>query len=132
MLLGCTTVQLTTAVMEYGNRIIDDLILGLKIFMRENNYARVSDFVGISSGNLIDNSKLDKNTIEFPKFNYDKCIGCGRCYISCKDGGHQAIKFDDNRKPILDGSKCVGCQLCKLVCPQHAIEKSPKRVEKRK
>ncbi len=132
MLLGCTTVQLTTAVMEYGNRVIDDLILGLKIFMKENNYVKVSDFVGISSNNLIDNSKLDKNTIEFPKINYDKCIGCGRCYISCKDGGHQAIKFDYNRKPILDGSRCVGCQLCKLVCPQRAIEKSPKRVEKRK
>ena len=130
MLLGCTSVQLTTSVMEYGNRIIDDLILGLKIFMKENNYTKVSDFIGISKNNLINNSKLDKETIEFPRFNHNECIGCGRCYISCKDGGHHAIKFDENRKPILDGSKCVGCGLCKLVCPMHAIEKSLKRIEK--
>ena len=130
MFLGCSNVQLTTAVMEYGSRVIDDLILGLKIFMKENNYTKVSDFIGISKSNLINNNELDKTTIEFPKFNYEKCIGCGRCYISCKDGGHQAIKFDENRKPILDGSKCVGCQLCRIVCPQCAIEKSPKRMEK--
>lgn len=132
MLLGCTSVQLTTAVMEYGYRIIDDLILGLKIFMKEHNYSKISDFVGLSKSNLINNSELDKNTIEYPSFNYTKCVGCGRCYIACRDGGHQAIKFDKNRKPALDGLKCVGCQLCRLVCPQTAIGKSLKRVKKKK
>ena len=131
MLLGCTSIQITTSVMEYGNRIIDDLILGLKIFMKERNYTKTSDFVGIAKYNLINNDLLDKDTIEFPRFDYDKCIGCGRCYISCRDGGHHAIKFDENRKPILDGSKCVGCQLCKLVCPQSAINKSLKRIHKK-
>lgn len=130
ILLGCSSIQITTSVMEYGSRIIDDLILGLKIYMKEKNYNKISDFVGISKCNLISNDKLDKDTIEFPKFNYNKCIGCGRCYISCRDGGHHAIKFSDDRKPILDGSKCVGCQLCKLVCPQSAIEKAPKRMRK--
>ena len=130
MLLGCTSIQITTAIMEYGIRIVDDLILGLKIFMKEKNYSKVSDFVGISKCNVISNDLLDKETIEFPKFNYDKCIGCGRCYISCMDGGHHAIKFDEKRKPILDGSKCVGCQLCKIVCPMSAIDKSVKRIKK--
>lgn len=131
MLLGCSSIQITTAIMEYGNRIIDDLILGLKIFMKEKNYTKVKDFIGISKSNLINNEELDKETIQFPRFNYDKCIGCGRCYISCKNGGHGAIKFDDKRKPILDGSKCVGCQLCKLVCPSNAIDKSIKRISKK-
>ena len=130
MFLGCSCVQLTTAVMEYGNRIVEDLILGLKIFMKENNYTKVSDFVGRAKINLINNSELDKNTVEFPKFDYQKCVGCGRCYISCRDGGHHAIKFNENRKPLLDGSKCVGCQLCKLVCPQKAIDKASNRIEK--
>ena len=130
ILLGCTSIQITTAIMEYGIRIVDDLILGLKIFMKEKNYSKVSDFVGISKCNVISNDLLDKETIEFPKFNYDKCIGCGRCYISCMDGGHHAIKFDKKRKPILDGSKCVGCQLCKIVCPMSAIDKSVKRIKK--
>ena len=131
MLLGCNNVQLTTGVMEYGYRIVDDLILGLKIYMLEKGYKKISDFVGISKCNLINNEELDKDTIELPRINYDKCVGCGRCYISCKDGGHHAIKFDEKRKPMIDVSKCVGCQLCKLVCPQSAIDKASKRLLKK-
>lgn len=132
MLLGCTSIQITTAVMEYGYRIIDDLILGLKIYMKERNYNSVKNFIGISKNNLIDNALLEKDTIEYPRFDYDKCIGCGRCHISCCDGGHNAIKFNELRKPILDGSKCVGCQLCRLVCPKKAISTSIKRVKANK
>ena len=74
---------------------------------------------------------LDRDTVVFPIFDSDKCIGCGRCYISCMDGGHQAIAFGDDRKPHLVGTKCVGCHLCRLVCPTGAIGVS-KRVPKRK
>lgn len=131
LLLGATNVQVTTAIMEYGYRIIDDLILGLKIFMREHDFKNVNDFIGISKKCVVDLSDLERDTILFPKFNYDKCVGCGRCFISCKDGGHSAIKFDgEKRKPILDGSKCVGCHLCKLVCPNKAITTVQKRVLK--
>ncbi|MBQ4351999.1 MAG: 4Fe-4S binding protein, partial [Prevotella sp.] len=64
----------------------------------------------------------------FLKFNHDTCIGCGRCYTSCMDGGHQAIGFDfETRQPKLNGSKCVGCHLCRLVCPTRSIGMS-KRV----
>ena len=128
MLLGCTNIQITTSVMEYGYRIVEDLILGLKIYMKENNYKKTTDFIGLAKCNLISNDKLEKDTIEFPKFNHEKCIGCGRCYISCRDGGHEAINFNENRKPILNGSKCVGCQLCRLVCPIGAIDKTEKRI----
>ena len=115
--------------MEYGYRIIDDLILGLKIFMKENNFHKVSDFVGISKKCVVDTSKVERDTILFPKFNYDKCVGCGRCFISCRDGGHSAIKFGTvTRKPQLDGSKCVGCHLCKQVCPNKAISVVEKRI----
>ena len=132
LLLGATNVQLTTAIMEYGYRIIDDLILGLKIFMKENNFHKVSDFVGISKKCVVDSSKVERDTILFPKFNYDKCVGCGRCFISCKDGGHDAIKFElETRKPQLDGNKCVGCHLCNQVCPNNAISVIEKRISKK-
>ena len=72
---------------------------------------------------------LERDTILFPKFNHAKCIGCGRCYISCRDGGHSAIKWCDDRKPVLDGSKCVGCHLCRLVCPERAIGIVKKRID---
>ena len=99
--------------------------------MRENEFKKISDFVGISKKCVVDAERIERDTILFPKFNYDKCVGCGRCFISCKDGGHSAIKFDTNtRKPVLDGSKCVGCHLCKLVCPNKAIDTVEKRIMK--
>ena len=54
------------------------------------------------------------------QLSYDpaKCIGCGRCYVSCYDGGHQAINWkDEERRPELNTDNCVGCHLCQKVCP---------------
>ncbi|MBQ8094028.1 MAG: 4Fe-4S binding protein, partial [Clostridia bacterium] len=70
---------------------------------------------------------LERDTVIFPSFIRNRCIGCGRCTISCADGGHQAITLDDKRHPVLNGKKCVGCHLCVLVCPQKAIVSGTKR-----
>ncbi|WP_058486529.1 NAD-dependent dihydropyrimidine dehydrogenase subunit PreA [Defluviitalea phaphyphila] len=128
--LGCSNIQVTTSVMQYGYRIIEDLIDGTLKFMYENGIEKISDMVGMALDNLVPAEELDRNSIIYPSFNRDKCIGCGRCYISCADGGHQAITFDtNNRKPKLLGDKCVGCHLCRLVCPTQAIGES-KRIKK--
>ena len=71
---------------------------------------------------------LERDTVIFPRFDRDRCMGCGRCVISCMDGGHQAIRLDENRHPVLNGKKCVGCHLCLLVCPQRAITRGSKRI----
>ena len=71
--------------------------------------------------NVVMPSDLDRETMVFPKVDRDKCIGCGRCYISCMDGGHQAISFGEDRQPRIIGTKCVGCHLCRLVCPTNAM-----------
>ena len=73
---------------------------------------------------------LERDTIIFPQFNHDTCLGCGRCVISCADGGHQAIHLNEKRQPILDGKKCVGCHLCRLVCPTHSIFSAKKRISR--
>ena len=119
--LGCRNVQVCTAVMQYGYRIIDDLILGLKHYMRERGIVELKKLVGEELQNIVMPSDLDRETMVFPKVDRDKCIGCGRCYISCRDGGHQAISFDEERKPRIIGQRCVGCHLCRLVCPTGAI-----------
>lgn len=132
LLLGAGSLQVTTSVMEYGYRIIDDLILGLKIYMKENEISSIKDIVGKSCSHLAEASDLERDTILLPRINHEKCIGCGRCYISCMDGGHQAIEFNkEERKPKIDASKCVGCHLCKLVCPMNAIETAAKRMPKK-
>lgn len=129
ILLGAGSIQVTTAVMEYGYRIIDDLILGLKDYMYRRNYKSVYEFMGAAAISVVDPDKLERNTKLFPRFMTDKCTGCGRCYISCMDGGHQAITFDEtNRKPGLIGKNCVGCHLCIHVCPNNAIGTAMKRI----
>ena len=119
--LGCRNVQVCTAVMQYGYRIIDDLKSGLQHYMQERGITELKKLVGEELPNIVMPSDLDRETMVFPKIDREKCIGCGRCSISCADGGHQAIVFGEDRKPRIVGQKCVGCHLCRLVCPTGAI-----------
>ncbi|MBQ9340510.1 MAG: NAD-dependent dihydropyrimidine dehydrogenase subunit PreA [Paludibacteraceae bacterium] len=125
--LGCRNVQVCTAVMQYGYRIIDDLKLGMQHYMQQRGITELKKLVGEEIKNFVLPSDLDRDTMVFPMIDRTKCIGCGRCYVSCMDGGHQAISFDtenngqDLRKPRIIGQKCVGCHLCRLVCPTGAI-----------
>ena len=123
ILLGSTTLQITTAVMQYGYRIIDDLKSGLEYYMEEQGVDSLMDLIGVANDNLIPAEDLDRDYVVYPEFDTDKCIGCGRCYVSCFDGAHQAITFGEDRKPTCDHDKCVGCHLCALVCPVKAISK---------
>ena len=131
ILMGAGSVQITTAVMQYGYRIIDDLKAGLNYYLAQRGIRSVKDIKGAGLSSISDTTDvLERDTVLFPNFDPDKCAGCGRCVISCSDGGHQAISFSD-RKPKLDGSRCVGCHLCVLVCPNGAISAGNKRIKKR-
>jgi len=127
ILLGAGSVQVTTAVMQYGYRIIDDLVEGLSEYMKGRGYAAVGDLVGCAADTVVDHNNIERDSIVFPVFDHERCNGCGRCYISCMDGGHQAIRLDpETNKPVLDGKRCVGCHLCRLVCPERAIRPGSK------
>ena len=129
--LGCRNVQVCTAVMQYGYRIIDDMILGLQHYMAEKGSVALETHVGELLPKFFLPSDLDRTTIVYPKIDRERCIGCGRCYTSCQDGGHQAITFDNaTRQPHIVGTKCVGCHLCRLVCPTGAIGLT-KRIQKK-
>ncbi|EKQ56642.1 MULTISPECIES: NAD-dependent dihydropyrimidine dehydrogenase subunit PreA [unclassified Clostridium] len=127
--LGCENLQITTSVMQYGYRVIDDLISGMKLYLSSQGYKNISDIIGKALPNIVPADKLERDSICYPRFDREKCVGCERCYLSCYDGGHQAIKIDEkSNKPILIADKCVGCQLCVTVCPAQAIS-SGKRVK---
>lgn len=122
IVLGCSNVQVCTAVMQYGYRIIDDLKLGLQEWMLRKGVYNLEEVRGKALDQFVPTDQLDRSTYILPRIDRDKCIRCGRCYVSCFDGGHQAITFDpQTRTPHIVGSKCVGCHLCMLVCPTETL-----------
>ena len=128
--LGAGSVQITTAVMEYGYRIIEDLVEGLQFFVSACGFNSLKEMLGKNVNNVVDVNEIERDVVVYPKFDRSKCLHCGRCYISCRDGGHQAITLDGNRNPILDVKKCVGCHLCTIVCPNQTITASDVKVKK--
>jgi dihydropyrimidine dehydrogenase (NAD+) subunit PreA len=122
ILLGASNLQVCTAVMQYGYRIVEDMISGLSYYMESKGIDKLEQLVGMALENIVPAENLNRDHIIFPKISDEKCIGCGRCYISCDDGGHQAINWSKVRKPSVMEDKCVGCHLCSQVCPADAIE----------
>lgn len=118
--LGCGNIQVTTAVMQYGYRMIDDLIEGMRLYLDLEGIP-MAGLVGRALPHIINGDDLDRAVICYPKFDRKACVGCGRCYTSCMDGGHQAIRLGADSRPVLDGKQCVGCHLCVTVCPAKAI-----------
>jgi dihydropyrimidine dehydrogenase (NAD+) subunit PreA len=120
MLLGSTTVQVCTAVMKYGFRIIEDMCEGLNNWMDDKGFKTIYDFIGKSVPTLTNWEDLDINFHIVANINQDKCIHCGLCYIACEDASHQSISLTYG-KPYntyaIKEEECVGCNLCKIVCP---------------
>ena len=131
ILMGAGSIQITTAVMQYGYRIIHDLKAGLNLYLAEKGFTSVREAVGLGLDSIRETTDhLERGTVIFPQFLRERCIGCGRCMISCADGGHQAIRLDGERHPVLNGKNCVGCHLCVLVCPQRAVVSGGKRISR--
>ena len=120
MLLGSTSVQVCTAAMKHGFRIIEDLCEGLSNWMDEKGFATIYDFIGKSVPTLTHWEDLDINYHHIAKIDQNKCIHCGLCYIACEDTSHQSINLEYG-KPYntytVKEEECVGCNLCQLMCP---------------
>jgi dihydropyrimidine dehydrogenase (NAD+) subunit PreA len=118
--LGAEGVQVCTAAMLYGFRIVDDMKAGLSQFMDDNGYRTIDDFRGKALPNTVDWNDLNLNFDLKAFIHQDKCIECGRCHIACEDTSHQAIRYDrtnaGRRFTVID-EECVGCNLCQHVCP---------------
>jgi dihydropyrimidine dehydrogenase (NAD+) subunit PreA len=117
LILGCRNLQVTTGIMQYGYRIVEDMISGLSHWMDERGYERLEDFLGLALPNIIPAEELDRGYKVLPAFDDKLCTGCGRCYVSCYDGAHQAIDWDEKKRRPLLNDNCVGCHLCLNVCP---------------
>ncbi|MCO2762596.1 NAD-dependent dihydropyrimidine dehydrogenase subunit PreA [Pseudomonas aeruginosa] len=128
--LGCGAVQVCTAAMLHGFRIVEDMQDGLARWMDSHGYQRLSDFSGGAVGNTTDWKYLDINYQVIARIDQDACIGCGRCHIACEDTSHQAIaslpRADGTHRYEVIDAECVGCSLCQITCPvENCIEMVP-------
>lgn len=128
--LGATSVQVCTAIMHYGFRIVEDMADGLSDYLDSKGMKSVNELIGKAVPTLQKWETLDLHYKRIASINYDKCIGCNLCYIACEDGAHQAIALIPPNghglgpgrvpgKPIpeIKEHECVGCNLCSIVCP---------------
>ena len=120
MLLGAANVQVCTAVMKYGFRIIEDLTSGMSNWMDEKGFETLDNFIGLSVKKVTEWEKLDLNYHIIADIDQSKCIHCGLCHITCEDASHQAIDLlrgQPYNTYTVKNDDCVGCNLCQIVCP---------------
>jgi dihydropyrimidine dehydrogenase (NAD+) subunit PreA len=117
--LGSGTVQVCTAAMVYGFKIVQEMSDGLSNYMDDMGFKSVSEIVGKALPTVSDWRYLNLNHISKAVINQDTCIQCGRCHIACEDTSHQAISTqkDGKRHFEVTEAECVGCNLCVTVCP---------------
>ena len=116
--LGATNVQVCTAAMVYGFKIIDDLVDGLSNFL-DDKQLTLDGLIGKAVPSVTDWQYLNLNYVEKAVIDQELCIQCGRCHVVCEDTSHQAITHTVNGKrhfEVID-AECVGCNLCVSVCP---------------
>ena len=117
--LGCGNVQVCTAAMVYGFKIVEDMVSGLSNFMDEKGYTSIEQFKGKAVPSVTGWTQLNMNHVEKAVINQDACIQCGRCHVVCEDTSHQAITAtkDGKRWFEIKEDECVGCNLCVSICP---------------
>jgi len=143
--LGSSSVQVCTAVMHHGYRIVEDMIDGLNEFLDSQKMASVRELQGRAVSSFVEWGELDLGYKLIADIDPKKCIGCQLCVTACWDGAHQCIftgpsdgvrpphahthgpatapkpqvmgLLAGDRVPWIDEPECVGCNLCALVCP---------------
>jgi dihydropyrimidine dehydrogenase (NAD+) subunit PreA len=138
--LGATSVQVCTAVMHHGYRIIEHLSDGLLAYLKEKNFPDLSHLRGQAIKAVTNWEDLDLKYRVVANIDEKTCIGCNKCYVACLDGSHQCIYLPGmdekmalkkghtnppkdpkfylaHSSPKVDEAECVGCNLCELICP---------------
>lgn len=118
--LGAGSVQVCTAAMHYGFRIVEEMSEGLSAWMDEKRYDTVADVSGRALRNFVHWEELNLAWRTLAHIDPETCIGCGLCHIACEDTAHQAIVPDDSagrRTYRVVEDECVGCNLCSHICP---------------
>jgi len=114
--LGAANVQVCTAAMTYGFKIVEEMAAGLSSYLDDKEMS-LPDLVGRATPNVTDWQYLNLNYVTKARIDQDACIKCGRCYAACEDTSHQAISMSPERVFEVIDAECVACNLCVNVCP---------------
>jgi dihydropyrimidine dehydrogenase (NAD+) subunit PreA len=118
LLCGASSVQITTGVIHYGYRIIEDILEGLGYWMDDVGIDSLDEAVGKALPHIVTPDRFDHSRQGIASYDLDRCVGCGQCHIVCQDAGGQCLSWDDaRRRPVMDESRCLGCLICSFVCP---------------
>ncbi|MGV6889517.1 NAD-dependent dihydropyrimidine dehydrogenase subunit PreA [Rhodophyticola sp. SM2404] len=117
--LGAGNVQVCTAAMTYGFKIVEEMKTGLSQYLDQQGMG-LSDLIGRAVPNVTDWQYLNLNYVTKARIDQDACIKCGRCYAACEDTSHQAISMSEDRVFAVIDEECVACNLCVNVCPVEA------------
>lgn len=118
MLCGATTIQITTGVIHYGYRLVEDLIEGVSDYLDEKGLSSPGQLVGKALARLHPTDAFDLTYQGVADFELASCVGCGQCLIVCQDAGGQALTWDaERRRPVPRDETCLGCMVCSFVCP---------------
>ena len=120
ILLGASSVQVCTAVMHHGFRIVEDMIEGLSNWMDAKGYKTLDEVIGKSLHRIDDFGNFNLLHKTVARIDQEKCIHCNLCYTACDDGAHQCIDLtpvNGHNKTVVREEDCVGCDLCSIVCP---------------
>jgi len=141
LLLGATSLQVCTAVMHYGYRIVEDLCDGLSHWMDEKGFQTIADVTGRSLHHVSDFKDFNLSFRAVARIDEASCIRCNLCYVACNDTAHQCIDLfgadgqqaqpydwdvrsngrreavETRPQPRVREADCVGCRLCYNVCP---------------
>jgi len=128
--LGAASLQVCTAIMHHGFRIVEEMTDGLSAYLDSKGMKTLAELRGRAVPNVTEWQHLDLNYRRVARIDHDKCIGCNLCYIACEDGAHQCIDLVDSTPyglgpgrvpgkpvPLVREGDCVGCNLCSIVCP---------------
>ncbi|MCC7319495.1 MAG: NAD-dependent dihydropyrimidine dehydrogenase subunit PreA [Rubellimicrobium sp.] len=115
--LGAGNVQVCTAAMTYGFKIVQEMISGLSQYMDEKGFTDVAQISRRAVPNVTDWQYLNLNYVTKARIDQDLCIKCGRCYAACEDTSHQAIWMHPGRVFEVNDAECVACNMCVNVCP---------------
>jgi dihydropyrimidine dehydrogenase (NAD+) subunit PreA len=138
--LGSTSVQVCTAVMHYGFRIVEDMIEGLSNYLDAKGMKSVNELRGRALPAFVEWGDLDLRYKVVAHVDEDACIGCNLCYVACRDTAVHCIhNAGEPLKPEhlaptreaavararetgvhvvwVDETECIGCNLCASVCP---------------